>query len=141
MRSQDLEEYAIEPFKKVGSLTFGMSRSDAHGILGDFQREIRTFTGGIAEVRENIFCIYKKDKLSELTFSIGAKLTLDGRLLLKQDGIDFLLSNYTHKKNDVGFTIFPSLGVAFTGFGKSKDNKVVMVFDKTVLKQYLAQVS
>jgi len=129
--------YSIIPFKEVGPLKFGMSRNEVFTILGEFDREIKTFTGGIAEMRKNIFCLYKKDKLHEVTFSPGIKLMFDDQLLVKQEGIDYLLATYEYRTNDVGFTIFPAIGIGFTGFGKSKDAKVVMAFGKSVLKDYL----
>jgi hypothetical protein len=137
MTNPQATQYFLKPFQEVGPLKFGMSRSEVLIVLGDFEREIRTFTGGIAEMRENIHCLYKRDKLHEMTFSVGSKLLLDGHLLLKQAGIDYLLATHEHRVSDVGFTIFPSIGVGFTGFGKSKDAKVVMAFSKTVLKDYL----
>jgi len=52
-------------------------------------------------------------------------------------GIDYILNTYEHFSK-VEYTIFPALGISFTEFGKSKDAKVVMVFNKATLKRYLA---
>ena len=79
--------HTIKPFQGVGALKFGMLPSEVLATLGDFEREVRTFRG-VAEVRKNIFCLYKRGKLCELTFSPGIKLLLDDRLLLRQDGIE-----------------------------------------------------
>jgi hypothetical protein len=63
---------------------------------------------------------------------------VDNHLVLQQAGIDYLLATYAHQATQVGFTVFPTLGMGFTGFGKSKDARVVMAFDKRTLKKYLA---
>ena len=129
--------FSVVPFKQVGPLKFGMSRAEVFTILGPFDRERKAYTGGIIEIRDNIFAIYKKDKLNEVTFSSGGKVLLDGQSLLRQKGIDYILNTYEHFSK-VGYTIFPALGISFTEFGKSKDAKVVMVFNKATLKRYLA---
>lgn len=129
--------YIIVPFRQVGQLKFGMTREEVATILGPFARESKTFTGRIAEFRENISTKYKKDKLNEISFLPGAKLLLDDYNLLEQKGVDYIMNKYNHE-SDLGFTVFPELGLAFTGFGKSKDAKTVSCFTKAVLKEYLA---
>ena len=130
--------YNVIPFKQVGPLKFGMSRADVLAILGPVDQESKTYRGGgIVEMRKNISTIYKNDKLNEVTFSPGVKVMLDGHSLLRQDGVNYLLEAYEHQSDDVGYTVFPTLGIGFTGFGKSKDAKVIMVFNKAILKRYL----
>jgi hypothetical protein len=114
-----------------------MSRADVFALLGEAERTQKTYTGGLVEMRETVSTIYKNDKLNEVTFSSGARVAINNKLVMKQIGIDYLLSTYEHH-TAVGYTIFPDLGVGFTGFGKSKDAKVVMAFDKRTLKKYLA---
>jgi hypothetical protein len=130
--------YSLVPFTQVGPLCFGMSRADILGLLGPFEREIKTYTGGVLELRTSMATIYKNNKLHEVTFSSGARVVVDKQLVLRQAGIDYLLATYEYRVTTVGFTVFPTLGVGFTGFGKSKDAKVVMAFDKPTLKKYLA---
>ncbi|MGI4737055.1 MAG: hypothetical protein ACRYG7_17935 [Janthinobacterium lividum] len=130
--------YSLVPFTQVGALRFGMSRADVLGLLGPVDREQKTYTGGLLERRKAIATIYKNDKLHEVTFSPGARVVVDNHLVLKQAGIDYLLATYPHHATAVGITVFPTLGMGFTGFGKSKDAKVVMAFDKRMLRKYLA---
>lgn len=129
--------YTLVPFTQVGPLSFGMSRADVLALLGPVEREQQTYTGGLLERRKAVFTIYKNEKLHEVTFSPGARVVVDNHLVLKQAGIDYLLATYPHQATAVGFTIFPTLGMGFTGFGKSKDAKVVMAFDRRTLKKYL----
>jgi hypothetical protein len=129
--------YSLVPFTQVGPLRFGMSRADVLGLLGPVEQERKTYTGGLLEMRKAVSTIYKNNKLNEVTFSPGARVVVDNQLVLQQAGIDYLLARYTHQATAVGFTVFPTLGMSFTGFGKSKDAKVVMAFDKRTLKKYL----
>ena len=132
--------YNVIPFKQVGPLEFGMSRTEVLAVLGEFDREEKTYIGSIEEIRKNISTKYKNDKLIEVSFLPGVKLEFEGYFLLKQKGIDYLLTNFQHS-SDLGFTVFPTLGLAFTGFGKSKDAKTVSVFNKATLKIYLKAMS
>ncbi|MBO0933307.1 hypothetical protein [Fibrella aquatilis] len=130
--------FSIVPFKQVGPLVFGMSQEEIRNILGDPDKESKTFTGRLAESRKEISVKYKKGQMEEVSFLQGVDLLFEEQRLLTQSGIDYLLNNYEHQ-SDLGFTIFPTLGIAFTGFGKSKDTKTVSVFNKKVLKEYLTQ--
>jgi hypothetical protein len=130
--------YSLVPFTQVGPQHFGMSRAEVLGLLGQVERELKTYTGGLLEMRKSVSTSYKNDKLNEVTFSPGARVVVDNQLVLKQNGIDYLLATYAHQATAVGFTVFPTLGMGFTGFGKSKDAKVVMAFDERTLKKYLA---
>jgi hypothetical protein len=130
--------YLLVPFTQVGPLRFGMSRAEVGELLGQGEREIKTYTGGLLEVRKSMATIYRNNKLHEVTFSSGARVAVDNQLVLKQAGINYLLATYEYQVTEVGFTVFPTLGVGFTGFGTSKDARVVMVFDKQTLKKYLA---
>ena len=129
--------YSLVPFMQVGPLRFGMSRAEVGGVLGQVERELKTYTGGLLEMRKAVATNYQNNKLNEVIFSSGARVVIDNHLVLKQAGIDYLLATYECQVMKVGFAVFPILGVGFTGFGKSKDAKVVMAFDKQTLKKYL----
>lgn len=130
--------YTLVPFTQVGPLRFGMSRADVLALLGPVEREQKTYAGGLLERRKAVFTIYKNEKLHEVTLSPGARVMVDNHLVLKQAGLDYLLATYPHQATAVGFTVSPTLGMGFTGFGKSKDAKVGLAFDRRTLKKYLA---
>jgi hypothetical protein len=49
--------YSLVPFTLVGPLRFGMSRADVLGQLGQVDRELKTYTGGLLEIRKSVFTL------------------------------------------------------------------------------------
>ena len=129
-------ELLIYPYVSVGDIKFGMKKEDVESI---FEREPDTisqdFLKRIDARWENISVKFDKKKLvNEISFTNGTyRVFYENIDIFNDDNIIKLLNKTEKPLNTVGFKVYFKVGIAFTGFGKNKEEKTVSIFSKELI--------
>ena len=132
------KEYKIEPYISVGDIRFGMTEEEVELLFGrkpdqvyiDFLKRENLIWGDVS-VKLN-----KKKLVEEVSFAGTVNVFYEGVNILKDSTVTKVLNRIEKPLSSVGFKIYPSLGIAITGFSKKPEVKTVSVFSKELLKEW-----
>jgi hypothetical protein len=114
--------WTIVPLKGLGALQFDMSRRAVEGILGQPQKQKKSFTGSVREMRGVVFPIltYEEDRLVEIELRPEVPGVMFGTMdIFRSD--PFQVLQELHLANNgalagLGAVLFLNLGINTTGF-------------------------
>jgi hypothetical protein len=132
------KEYEIEPYISVGDIKFGMTREEVELLFGQkpdyvdigFLKKENLIWGNVS-VKLN-----KKSLVEEVSFMGTLNVFYEGINILNDSTVTKVLNRIEKPLSAVGFKIYPSIGIALTGFSKKPENKTVSVFSKGLLKEW-----
>jgi hypothetical protein len=143
-RTERMIKFTVEPFVGARPLRFGMRSNEVQELLGPPSVILPAYKGRTGERREVVNVGYDREgKLCEAVFLPGASLLYEEQdLFLTLDVIGFLRKFDSSPLLNVGFVIFPNIGIRLSGFHDGDDaQKSIAVTSKEYYGRGLAKRS
>ena len=127
--------FVISPYVGVGPLRFGMGAEEVALHLGAAEDNFVDFLKRRVEIRAGVSTKYnRKGQLNEVSFLKSERVILDGIALFTDKAVLARLDALDAATESVGFRIYMGLGIAMTGFGKSRETRTLSVFARELRK-------
>ena len=131
-------EFKINPYESVGDIRFGMAKDEIMALFGKEPDNISfDYLQRTNMMWDNISIkLNAKELVNDISF-VDSKYKIFYKDISVMEGSGALIKllNKTEKPlNTVGFKVYFAVGIALTGFGKSKEDKTISVFSKELIK-------
>lgn len=131
------EDLLIHPYISIGNIKFGMNEEEVKLLFNRNPDTIFKDCLKRTDARwDNISVKFnKKGLVNEVSFVNGQYKALFEDIDVLNDSNAIKVLNKIEKPlNTVGFKVYFKVGIALTGFGKSKEEKTISIFSKELIK-------